>query len=334
MSLKVSVVIPTYNRLGQLRRTLAAFASQTVDAAEFEVIVISDGARDGTDDFLEHASMPFRLIFAPQANAGAAAARNHGARLASGRILLFVDDDVIATPDLIEQHIRTHYHRGDRVVVVGPMLTPPDYRPGPFVRWEQAMLYKQYEAMTRGDYEATYRQFYTGNASLQRNFFLAGGGFDERFRRAEDVELACRLADMGAKFIFNESAIGYHYAERSFKSWIGIARDYGRNDVLFDRKQGRTDRLNGVRWEFRDRHALIRWLTRRCVGRPWLELSLRWPVRGITAATDRLGWHAITGFALSALYHTSYYSAMAEELGGAEAFWEILDGAGRPVARL
>jgi GT2 family glycosyltransferase len=333
-SRKVSVVMPTHNRLAQLRKALAAFRTQTVDAAEFEVIVVSDGSTDGTDDFLCQADLPFHLVHASQANAGPAAARNRGARLAAGEILLFVDDDVIAQADLIEQHVRTHQIHGDLVVVVGPMLTPQDYRPGPFVRWEQAMLYKQYDALIRGDYEASYRQFYTGNASLQREFFLAEGGFDERFRRAEDVELAYRLATSGAKFVFNESAIGRHYAERSFSSWISNARHYGRNDVVFDREQGRTDRLDAVRREFTGRHVLIQWLTRASVGRPWLESSLQWAVRGFTAASDRLGCHRMTRFALSGLYNSTYYCGLAEELGGTDAFWELIDGEAMLKAQL
>ncbi len=61
------------------------------------------------------------------------------------------------------------------------------------------MLAKQYTAMLRGDWEATARQFYTGNASLRREPLLAVGGFDTAFRRAEDVEMAYRLDDRGIK---------------------------------------------------------------------------------------------------------------------------------------
>ena len=324
-ALKVSVVIPTYNRVSRLRDVLAAFATQTVQTSEFEVVVVSDGATDGTDDFLRAAKLPFQLVYASQANAGPAAARNHGARLATGQLLLFVDDDVIAQPDLIEQHVLAHDSNGDHAVVVGPMLTPADYRPSAFVRWEQAMLYKQYDAMIRGDYAPTYRQFYTGNASVQREFLLAAGGFDERFRRAEDVELAYRLSENGARFFFNELAIGHHYAERSFGAWIGIARDYGRNDVEFDHDQ---DRLEVARREFAGRHVLIQWLTRACVRRRGLESCLHWPVRAIATTGDRLGLHAITRSALSGLYNAAYYCEMAEELGGPRAFRELIDKVG------
>jgi GT2 family glycosyltransferase len=323
-ALKVSVVVPTYNRLERLRRVLDALARQTVDPADFEVIVVSDGSTDGTDEFLRDAATPFRLVGASRANAGPAAARNIGTRLAAGALVLFVDDDVVPRADLLEQHLTTHEQAEAEVVVIGPMLTPPDYLPNAFVRWEQAMLYKQYRAMTAGHYEATHRQFYTGNASLGRDFLLASGGFDERFRRAEDVELAFRLHDRGARFIFNPDAVGYHYAERSFASWIQNARAYGRNEVLFDRYYGRLNRLEGVRREFTQRNALLRAVARTCIGRPRLEAALNLSGRALAGAAERLGLERLVQIGLSTIYQTTYYSGLAEQLGGRRPFNEFI----------
>jgi GT2 family glycosyltransferase len=95
------------------------------------------------------------------------------------------------------------------------------------------MLVKQYDAMERGDWAATARQFYTANASLARRHVLDAGGFDERFRRAEDVELAYRLADRGLRFVFARDAVVVHHPDRSFRAWLDIAGAYGRNDVVF-----------------------------------------------------------------------------------------------------
>ena len=117
----------------------------------------------------------------------------------------------------------------------------------PWVRWEQEMLMKQYRAMLRGDWAATARQFYTGNASLRRSHILAAGGFDEGFRRAEDVELAYRLANKGLDFVFNMQAVGMHFAERSFRAWLDMAYAYGRNDVIFARDRNQKWLLSAVR---------------------------------------------------------------------------------------
>jgi GT2 family glycosyltransferase len=317
---KITVVIPTYNRVERLRRVLGALARQTIRPSEFEVIVVSDGSTDGTDKFLRETATPFRLLAASQTNAGPAAARNAGLRLATGRVLLFVDDDVVPQQDLIEQHLTTHDQAGADVVVIGPMLTPADHHPNAFVRWEQAMLYKQYHAMTNGEYEPTHRQFFTGNASVSRALLLKSGGFDERFRRAEDVELAQRLDVLGARFLFNPDAIGYHYAERTFPSWIDNARSYGRNDVLFDRYLGRLNRLETARWEYTRRHGLVRWVTQRCIGRPRLEASLQVAGRAVAASADRLELERHVLGVLSAIYNATYYCGMADELGGRRAF--------------
>jgi GT2 family glycosyltransferase len=318
--------MPTYNRLATLQRAVAALDPQTVDSSRFELVVVSDGSTDGTLEFLEQASPAFHLLIGRQENSGPAAARNHGVRLARGDLILFLDDDVVAAPDLIEQHLCARPESDDRIVVIGPMLTPPDHRPNPFIRWEQSMLYKQYDAMKRGDWAPTYRQFYTGNASVGRRFIMSLGGFDERFRRGEDVELAYRLHEEGARFVFNDSAVGHHYAERSFESWLRNAREYGRNDVVFDRERRQSGRLEQVRVEYAGRNPLVRGLTRACLGRKTLESSLRHAAKSIIYGADRLGLEAITQSALSGLYNTTYYYGMADELGGPEAFWDTIRG--------
>ena len=228
----VSVVIPTYNRAARLRRVLAALVSQTYPRSCYEIVVVSDGSTDGTDEMLRE-QPPTEVAFAAQSNAGPAAARNRGVEMASGTLLLFIDDDVIATPSLVERHVERHREGGEGQVVIGPMATPPDVELSPWVQWEQTMLYRQYRAMVQGVYDPTPRQFYTGNASVARDAVVAAGGFDTRFRRAEDIELAYRLEEAGLRFTFDPHAVGHHHAERSFASWLQNAYDYGMCDALF-----------------------------------------------------------------------------------------------------
>ncbi|MCZ7672777.1 MAG: glycosyltransferase family 2 protein [Chloroflexi bacterium] len=171
----ISVVMPTYNRLPRLQRVLKAFEKQTFSTANFEVIVVSDGSLDGTNDYLNsfRPSFPFVLII--QENQGPAAARNKGIDKASGDYILFVDDDVVPQPNLIYEHMRFH-EMHENSVVVGPMLTPADFDMQPWVSWEQAMLVKQYAAMAEGQWAPTARQFFTGNASLLRSTLIDAGG--------------------------------------------------------------------------------------------------------------------------------------------------------------
>lgn len=320
MAPTVSVVIPTFNRRARLGRVLAALASQTFPRDEFEVVLVSDGSTDGTDDYLESSNVPLPIVAVSQPNAGPAAARNRGVEIANGDLVLFVDDDVVAAPDLVEQHAKTHQRDGAGLVVIGPMLTPPDFRMNAWVSWEQAMLYKQYAAMKRGDWTATFRQFYTGNASLARSTLLDAGGFDTRFRRAEDVELAYRLDEAGCRFDFNPDAVGWHYADRSFASWLANAHDYGVNEVIFARDHHRPELLDIVRNDFAGRHRLVRWASRVGVRHPRVAPPLQSVLSASARASARVHAGSMARLLFSGTYNLAYYRGVADELGGPEAF--------------
>jgi GT2 family glycosyltransferase len=311
----VSVVIPTFNRRHQLERTLVGLAAQIDLRCEFEVIVVSDGSTDDTDDWLRSGATPLPVSACYQPNSGPAAARNHGVSAAQGPLVLFLDDDVVPAPDLISTHVRHHRALDDDLVVVGPMRTPEDLPLSPWVKWEQRMLHKQYDAMVRGDWEATPRQFYTANASLARRHLESAGGFDPAFRRAEDVELAYRLADAGLTFTFVPEAVVLHYAERSFHSWRANASAYGRNDVIFGRDQGQAWLLDALGHEFHDRHPLLRTLTRLSLRDPRLGRAVAVAAALTARAACRTGPERAANITLSALYNLEYYRGMADELG-------------------
>ena len=91
--LAFSVVIATYNRPGPLSDCLRALAAQTLPPDRFEVVVVDDGG----DGDLAGVCCPFepelRIVLEKKVNGGPAAARNHGAELATGRWLAFRDGD-------------------------------------------------------------------------------------------------------------------------------------------------------------------------------------------------------------------------------------------------
>ncbi len=322
---QISVVIPTFNRLERLKRVLGALAVQTLDSQLFETIVVSDGSTDGTDEYLDGPT-PVPLVHARQDNAGPAAARNHGVGVARARLVLFIDDDVVASPTLLERHVQRHGD-SDSTVVVGPMLNAPGYEYSAWVAWEQAMLDKQYRAMRMGAYPATFRQFYTGNASLGRALFEKAGGFDTAFRRAEDVELAFRLDGCGASFVFEEEAVAYHFAERSFDSWLAAAQAYGRNDVLFARDHGQEWLLPTLVAEFQHRNVITRRLVLASLGHRRLGASAAKTLRWLGVATRRAA--RISRACLSGLYALAYYLGAADEFGDVKVFRSALRHARR-----
>lgn len=317
---KISVIVPTYNRIGRLKQVLASLECQSVPLEEYEVVVVSDGSTDDTAEYLNSLETPLQLKRIFQDNAGPAVARNNGVAHAVGDLVLFVDDDVVPTAELLAEHLRSHEESVDHLVVLGPMLTPADFQMSAWVRWEQAKLVEQYHAMQHGHWAPTARQFYTGNSSLSRAEVVAAGGFDARFRRAEDVDLGYRLAERGVKFVFNENAVGYHYAERSFRSWLATPYQYGFNDVVFSLEKGQRWLIRTVVHEFRKRRALTRWLVLLCLDHRLPATVAVGMLRVGAEVANLMGLEAFSQGAYSGIFNLRYYQGIADGLGGRERF--------------
>src|SRR5438105_3126712 len=145
-----SIVIPTFNRRDRLVRVLDALDRQTADPKSFEVVVVDDGSKDGTFELVRDQRRAYEIRAIRQENGGPARARNTGVDAASGELLIFIDDDVVPAPELVQEHLRSHEAEKD-VVVMGPMASLAHYRQ-PWVAWEQAKVEGQYAAMIRGDW--------------------------------------------------------------------------------------------------------------------------------------------------------------------------------------
>jgi glycosyltransferase involved in cell wall biosynthesis len=302
-----SVVIPTYRRRSSLEHVLEALAEQEWPAGRLEVIVVSDGADDGSADLVRSFPAPFRLRLLEQENQGPAAARNLGLAKAEGSLVLFLDDDVIPSASLLAEHARSHAGNSNRVVI-GTMLEPPG-RLSAWVRWESRTVAEQYEAMMAGHWAPTPWQFYTGNASVRLEHLRRAGGFNTQFRRAEDIELGFRLERLGLEFVFNPAAAATHFAERPYRSWLASAHQYGRNDILFGKAAER------VVTEFRYRHPLTRRLVFWGLRHPARARSLASRAKVPIRFADWLGWRRLSHQLCSATFNLNYWLGVSDELG-------------------
>lgn len=318
----VSVVIPTYGRRASLERLLEALDHQARPSGDFEVIVVDDGSVDGTREWLAAYRPGFALRVLTQTHAGPGAARNRGVAAARSDLVVFFDDDVVPDADALEAHIEAHRGRPD-TVVIGPMLPPSRWRRPAWIRWEEDRLLEQYRALDAGAYPCTPRQFFTANASIERSVFLAAGGFDVTFDRAEDVELGYRLRSRGASFVYEPRARVVHYPRRTFASWRRTPYRYGRGDVAMDRDKGH-EALGLAFLEFQKRHPLNRTLAHWCVGRPVAFATLTLALRAIVRAGDQVGERRFTDRALSALFNLLYWQGVSDALGGRDEVWRQL----------
>jgi GT2 family glycosyltransferase len=318
MEPSLTVIIPTYNRRDRLERLLRALEPE-LDGHRAEVIVVVDGAADGTVEMLEALCLRYPLRVYTQPNRGPAAARNRAMEAASGDVLLFLDDDVLPAEGLINRHLKVH-RREPRAVVLGPMVPPPGTRLAPWLQWEAVTLQKQYDAMAAGCYTPTPRQFYTADASVRREPAMAAGGFDESYTRAEDVEFAYRLADRGLQFYFLPDAAVLHEPDRTFESWLRVAYEYGRHDVRLEREQ-RRPQVRQAFQEAQQRHPVSRWLARWCVGGPW-----RRAIVAAGAAAVRYDGPAaptlLQRWLCSILFNIQYWQGIADAMGLGAQVWD------------
>jgi glycosyltransferase involved in cell wall biosynthesis len=315
---ELSVVIPTYNRRDRLGRVLDALERQSTPAENFEVVVVDDGSTDGTSEWLSTRVTAFALKRLRLQNGGPARARNEGIRAASGDIVLFVDDDVEPAPCLIAEHLRGHAAEAGNAVLMGPLASLPHYSQ-PWVAWEQAKVEAQYAAMERGDWAPSFRQFWTGNASVARRHLLDAGLFDPSYLRAEDIELGLRLSERGLVFRFNPQARGFHHAERSLQSWEAMHASYGRNDVAIFAKLGETALLEMLSGNWERLNPAIRYVVRHCLHRPWRQSVICTVLRRELELAERVGVATLSQQVCSVLASLRYWQASAEALGEARA---------------
>lgn len=214
--IRLSVLVPTYERPGLLRACLASLAAQDVPADDFEVVVVDDGSGPAVQREVDRAraSMPNLVGFRLAQNGGPAAARNRAVAASSGAVVLFLDDDVVATPSLVRCHLDHHGAGDELLAVLGRVAWHPELRVTPFMRWlDRSGLQFAYETWLReGPVAPPYAAFYTANLSMSRALFERGGGFDERFPYAayEDMELAWRLTGAGLHLDYRPDALAYH----------------------------------------------------------------------------------------------------------------------------
>lgn len=213
----VTIVVPTYNRIETLRRTVASLRDQDYPADRYEIVVSDDGSADGTAAWLRTAPAESpRLRWTTHPNAGPARTRNDGVRHAEGDIVLFIDDDVTAGRGLVSAHVRAHAAAGGPVAVLGQTPIPESAAGTRLMRHHRARWDRIFADLARlrlARESVPYFYCCSLNLSIRRADLERVGLFDERFTRAdfEDTELGYRLVQAGIPLLFCPEAIGEHH---------------------------------------------------------------------------------------------------------------------------
>lgn len=201
----LSVIVPAYQAASLLPDTLRSLRAGTSAGVEWELIVVDDGSDDGTAEL----AAPFadRVVrLAPRAR-GPAAARNAGAKVASGVWLLFVDADVRVHSDTLLrfwQSVLAHPHAS---AIFGTYDNTPE-APGLVSRYRN-LLHRYVHLRDAGSAET----FWGGLGGVRADTFHGLGGFDTgRYPRPqiEDIEFGYRLRDQGGTIILDPAIQGTH----------------------------------------------------------------------------------------------------------------------------
>jgi len=210
-------VVPARNAASTIEGCLAALAEQTVRPGE--VIVVDDGSVDETADLARR--MGAKVL--TQDHAGAGAARNLGAKIAQGDLLLFTDADCVPAADWVERLVAALADEGV-VAARGVCKSNQLEAVARFAQLEYDEKHRQLAGRRYVDLVST------DSAVYRRDVFCGFGGFDEAFVASEDQDLSFRIARNGLKIVFAPDAVVTHhhrptlrgYALRKF--WIGYAK--------------------------------------------------------------------------------------------------------------
>jgi len=232
-----SVVVPTFDRLNDLRRVIQAIFDQvSILSSPCEVVVVDDGSSDGTGRWLDQNASGFGLTVIHQKNAGPAVARNKGVSASTGEIILFLGDDTEPQPGWLRAHLETHRleDSGRPMAVLGYTTFPPK-EDSPFLRWINEYGAQFGYALIKDPTNVPFNFFYTSNISLSRQVFEALGGFREDFPAAawEDIEFAYRAVESGMLIKYLPSARTIHHHRIRVGSFCARQETSGRSAAIF-----------------------------------------------------------------------------------------------------
>ena len=194
---KVSVIIPTYNRVSTVLDAVRSALNQTY--ASIEVIVVDDGSTDDTAEQLLTFSSQITIL--SQKNSGPSLARNNGARHASGDIFAFLDSDDVWKPDKILRQVALMESYGKSMtccVCNAEILDQTNVRnTDSFSIADVKSQHEESVWLNPGEVLASRFLLFNQVAAIRRDAFVKVGGYSSRINLLEDHDLALKLASVG-----------------------------------------------------------------------------------------------------------------------------------------
>lgn len=230
----VSVIIPAFNEQKYIKAALDGLREQTF--RNFETIVV-DG--NSTDRTREIAIRQARVVIEKERGIGRA--RNRGAKVAKGDILVFIDADTKPSRNLIKTYYNA-FKRSDIVAATGPILPLEKTSRRVGLGYKVVSVYFVKSSLLVG------RPSVVGlNFAVRRKVFSDIGGFNEKFLTYEDYDLSLRLKKAG-RISYLRNAVAYT-STRRVKKWgiFGYFLYHTGNMVRYALLKKPNDRYDPIR---------------------------------------------------------------------------------------
>jgi glycosyltransferase involved in cell wall biosynthesis len=231
MSVTISAVICTHNRLPYLRKALDSLVRQTLDPTRYEILVIDNASTDGTAEAVrDELPRTGNVRYAHEPRLGLSIARNTGHRLARGAYIAYLDDDAVADPRWLEAVVAAFDAEGERIGILGGPVIPIWERPRPdWLPDELLGFLTILDAPRPAGFIGPDQLLVGANLVVARQALEAAGGFPvdlgrrgSQLQSNEELALRTRLEDLGYGVYYDPAVkVQHHVApERLEKGWF------------------------------------------------------------------------------------------------------------------
>ncbi len=251
--MKISVVVPVHNACGELVHCLRALGEG--ERLADEIIVVDDASTDDSARVAHECGA--RVLGLPDKAHGPAVARNRGAAVATGDLVVFLDADVVVHPDTLAL-IEGQFNSSPEVAALFGSYDDHPTEPGVISRYYNLRHHWTHQ---HGTPEAS--TFWSGCGAIRRAIFVQVGGFDESYARpsVEDIALGRSLRLAGHRIRLCPDVQVTHLKRWTLRSWLQtdiIGRAIPWTQMLLREGNSLPNDLN-LDWKSRA-SAILSWL--------------------------------------------------------------------------
>jgi glycosyltransferase involved in cell wall biosynthesis len=217
--MKISIIIPTYNRGHYITETIDSFVNQNYPSADYEIIISDNNSTDDTESIIQSKiaeNLPVQLSYFKETKQGVHYARNSAAKRARYELLYFTDDDMIADPELLNEIVRPFIF-DEKVGTATGRVLPKWEVPPP--AWVERLCNNAYLSLLDPptDFLITrdIDNLYSCHQAIRRDVFFMTEGFNPENTKGVwvgdgETGLNIKIKQMGYKFAFNGKSVIHH----------------------------------------------------------------------------------------------------------------------------